>query len=102
MAFVRSTNWKSDYSGSDENEVHENKDGLELSHDLGHNGGEDGVAEDAGEEGSVDSPVGRCPVPVASDDDDGEEHQGKSVCSSMSVFDSREGMFLARFTVNRT
>ena len=76
---MRGTNGKSNDGGGDENEIHDDKDGLELSHNLGHDGGQDGMAEDASEEGPVDCSVGGCPIAVAGDDDDGKEHQRKSI-----------------------
>ena len=74
IALVGGTNGKSDYSGGDEDEVHDDKYGLELSHDFGHDGGEDCVAEDAGKEGTIDCAVGWGPVAVAGDDDYGKKH----------------------------
>lgn len=69
-----STNGKSNDSGSYENEIHDDEDGLELSHNFRHDRREDCVAEDTGKKGSIDSAIGWCPIPIAGDDDDGEEH----------------------------
>ena len=38
------------------------------------------MAEDTGEENTVDGAVGGCPFSISGDDDYGEEHQGEAVC----------------------
>ena len=39
------------------------------------------MTADTGQECAVDDSVGRCPVTVAGDYNDGEKHEGKGICS---------------------
>ena len=85
VALMRGTNRKCDDSGGYEDEVHGDEDGLELSHDFGHDGGENGVAKDTGDKGSVDCSARWCPVSVSGDHDDGQKHQGEAIYFAVKI-----------------
>ncbi len=72
-------NRQGDDSRKDEDEVHDHEDGLQLAHDLGQSGSHECMRGDCAKEDSVDDSICGCPIAVASDDDNGEEHQGEPI-----------------------
>lgn len=68
----------------DEDQVHDDENGLQLSHKLGHYRYQDSVADKACEEDAIYSSIGRSPLSVTSNDDDGEEHESKAICEAWS------------------
>lgn len=42
------------------------------------------MAADTGQKCAIYDSVRRCPIAVAGDYDDGEEHEGKCICSSLA------------------
>ena len=48
------SNWKGNYRGNDEHEVHDHKDSLQLAHNFAHNRSENAVQQDTCQKSCVD------------------------------------------------
>lgn len=99
---------KGDDGGDDENDVHCNEDGLQLSHDLGESGGQDTVEQDTAEEDGVDYSVTGGPVSITCNDNTGgcqwkqafggvgdlhrAEHQGESIVNAAKPTDQTQAV----------
>ncbi len=79
VAAVLGANRKRDDGGGNENEVHYHEDRLELPHDFRHDRRQNTMAENTAEESGIYDPIGRGPITIASNDDDGEEHERETI-----------------------
>ena len=71
VVMILCPDWESNDGCEDQDEVHDHEDCLQLAHDLRHYRGEDPMAKNASEESAVNVSVGRRPVSITGDNNDG-------------------------------
>ncbi len=72
---------------SDQNEVHDHEYGLKSSHDPGSDCSKEAMQEDAADEDCIDFSVGRLPVAVPGEHNDGSKLECESIYSESIVFE---------------
>lgn len=98
---VSGPDWQGNDGRCNEDKVHDYEDCLELSHDFRHDRSKNAVTENTGEKGSVYGPIRGCPIPIASDHDNGKKHQGEAVIYRAKPSDETQGIAISNQKAQR-